>query len=68
MSGGYTHITLAQLTIEEVRNRADSLLHAEAKRALGNGKKFCMVGAVSPNYPYLDVLSSHSAAWADVMH
>lgn len=68
MSGGYTHITLAQLAIEEVRNRADGLLYAEAKRALGNWKKFCIVGAVSPDYPYLDFLSSNSAAWADVMH
>lgn len=68
MSGGYTHITLAQLAIEEVRNRADGLLHAEAKRALGNWKKFCIVGAVSPDYPYLDFLSSNSAAWADEMH
>lgn len=68
MSGGYTHITLAQLAIEEARNRREGLLHNDAKRALGNWKKFCIVGAVAPDYPYLDVLDSNSSAWADAMH
>jgi len=68
MSGGYTHITLAQLAIEEARNRRQGLLHNDAKRALGNWKKFCIVGAVAPDYPYLDVLDSNSSAWADAMH
>lgn len=68
MSGGYTHITLAQLAIEEARNRREGLLHDDAKKALGKWKKYCIVGAVAPDYPYLDVLDSHSAAWADAMH
>lgn len=68
MSGGYTHVTLAQLAIEEVRARQKDLLHEEARQALGNWKKFCIVGAVAPDYPYLDALDSHSCDWADVMH
>lgn len=68
MSGGYTHITLAQLAIEEVRNRREGLLHDDAKRALGYWKKYCIVGSVAPDYPYLDVLDSNSCAWADAMH
>lgn len=68
MSGGYTHITLAQLAIEEARNRREGLLHGDAKRALGYWKKFCIVGAIAPDYPYLDVLDSNSSAWADAMH
>lgn len=68
MSGGYTHITLAQLAIEEARNRREGLLHNDAKQALGYWKKFCIVGAVAPDYPYLDVLDSNSSAWADAMH
>ncbi len=68
MSGGYTHITLAQLAIEEVRNRRAGLLHSDAKQALGYWKKFCIVGAVAPDYPYLDIVGSHSSAWADAMH
>lgn len=68
MSGGYTHITVAQFAIEEARSRREGLLHDDAKRALGKWKKFCIVGAVSPDYPYLDILDSKSTAWADAMH
>ena len=68
MSGGYTHITLAQLAIEEICFRREGLLHDDAKQALGNWKKFCIVGAVAPDYPYLDVMDSHSVDWADAMH
>jgi len=68
MSGGYTHITLAQLAIEEVRYRQEGLLHEDAKLALGYWKKFCIVGSVSPDYPYLDLLGSGSSSWADAMH
>ena len=68
MSGGYTHVTLTQLAIEEVCFRREGLLHDDAKRALGYWKKFCIVGAVAPDYPYLDVMDSDSCAWADVMH
>lgn len=68
MPGGYTHITLAQLAIEEAQHHRIDLLHDDAKRALGKWKKFCIVGSVSPDYPYLDVLDSHSAAWADAIH
>ncbi len=68
MSGGYTHVTLTQLAIEEACFRREGLLHDDAKHALGNWKKFCIVGAVAPDYPYLDVTESDSCAWADVMH
>jgi len=44
------------------------LLHGDAKKALGNWKKYCIIGAVSPDYPYLDLLDSNSTAWADEMH
>ena len=68
MSGGYTHVTLTQLAIEEACFRREGLLHDDAKHALGYWKKFCIVGAVAPDYPYLDVTDSDSCAWADVMH
>ena len=68
MSGGYTHVTLTQLAIEEACFRREGLLHDDAKHALGNWKKFCIVGAVAPDYPYLDITDSDSCAWADVMH
>lgn len=68
MSGGYTHITLAQLAIEEACFKHDGLLHNDAKLALGYWKKFCIIGAVAPDYPYLNILSKNSCAWADTMH
>lgn len=68
MSGGYTHVTLVQLAIEEALHHRGDLLHPEARQALGMWKKFCIVGAVSPDYPYLDVLHGTSAQWADAMH
>lgn len=68
MSGGYTHITLAQLAIEEAKHHREGLLHDDAKQALGKWKKFCIIGAISPDYPYLDILDSHSAEWADAIH
>lgn len=68
MSGGYTHITLAQKAVEEALNRRGSLLHKDARQALGNWKKFCIVGSVAPDYPYLDIFDSNSNAWADAMH
>ena len=68
MSGGYTHITLTQFAIEDaIHHRAD-LLHEDAKLALGYFKKFCIVGALAPDYPYLDITDSASAAWADDVH
>lgn len=68
MSGGYTHITLVQLAIEEAVHRRGGLLHPEAKQALGLWKKFCIVGSIAPDYPYLDVLHGTSTQWADAMH
>ena len=68
MSGGYTHITLAQLAIEEATYRRTGLIHMEASNALRKWKKFCIVGAVSPDYPYLKLNDRNAAAWADAMH
>lgn len=68
MSGGYTHITIAQLAIEEAIYRREGLLHDDAKQALGLFKKFTIIGALAPDYPYLDITDSESAAWADRIH
>jgi len=68
MSGGYSHITIAQYAIEEAMHRREGLLHSDAKQALGFFKKFVIVGALAPDYPYLDVLDSQSTEWADRVH
>lgn len=67
MPGGFAHITL----VTELRNRLDSLNHfTNADRlAVGRNLPFCEVGAVAPDYPYLDLpLKGDSPAWADRMH
>ncbi len=68
MPGGYTHITLTQLAIEDASQHHPGLLHDDAKLALGYFKKFCIVGSLAPDYPYLDIASSASTAWADEIH
>jgi hypothetical protein len=68
MSGGYTHVTMAQFCIEDAMHHRADLLHRDARQALGLFKKYCIVGAVAPDYPYLHVMHGASAAWADAMH
>ncbi|WP_417913800.1 zinc dependent phospholipase C family protein [Candidatus Electronema sp. JM] len=67
MAGGYTHITLAQLAAEEIRRRPE-LLHEEHRLALSRWQKFLIIGAMGPDYPYLDIADSSSEAWAAAMH
>ena len=38
------------------------------KGALQNFRAFCELGAISPDAPYLDLLSSDADRWANVMH
>ena len=68
MPGGYVHITLAQQAIEQAIYHRPGLLSDDVRFALGYWKKFCIVGAVSPDYPYLDLTSGDSTTWADDMH
>jgi hypothetical protein len=72
MSGAYTHITMAQKAIEDATFHREGLLHEDAKLALGYFQKFCIVGSLAPDYPYLDIVDSlvngNSASWADDVH
>jgi len=38
------------------------------KRALMVNEKFCELGAVSPDYPYLTLLDGNAEGWANIMH
>jgi hypothetical protein len=67
MAGGYTHITVVQAAAAEVRQRSD-LLHDEARMALSRWLKYTIIGAVGPDYPYLDIADRSSEQWATVMH
>jgi hypothetical protein len=40
----------------------------EAIRACSAYRGFCELGCVSPDYPYLDVISHEAKSWADDMH
>lgn len=68
MPGAYAHITL----VNQFRgtNQLDSLVGFpdKAKPALLKWFKYCELGAVSPDYPYLTIGDSNAAKWADLMH
>jgi hypothetical protein len=67
MPGAYAHITL----VNEFRN-GRTLKKAGCPSpivtAVKKWFKFCELGAVSPDYPYLVVESSDAKRWADLMH
>ena len=67
MPGGFAHITM----VAALRGRVDSLdKFTDADRlAIGRNLAVCEVGAVAPDYPYLDFPPDEvSKNWADRMH
>lgn len=68
MPGAYAHITLV--------NHLKLPQHLESIQGFDPGGasavldylKFCELGAVSPDYPYLVPLDSQACKWADLMH
>lgn len=68
MPGAYTHITMANRAAERVSLEAVSGFPQRAIGACGRWRKFCELGAVSPDYPYLQITSTGAKRWADKMH
>lgn len=68
MPGAFAHITLVNIALEKVRKVSPDLFPKEIIKALSYNFKFCELGAVSPDYPYLDITNKESAPWADAMH
>lgn len=68
MPGAYAHITLVNQFKDTKRLNALVGFPKKAKSALLKWFKFCELGAVSPDYPYLAVGDSSAAKWADLMH
>ena len=68
MPGAYAHITLVNIAKETRRLDAVPGFPTAAKAAIQRHFKFCELGAVSPDYPYLAVTDSKAKAWADLMH
>lgn len=67
MPGAYAHLTLVNLAREPARLEAGPGIPGAAALALGRWFKYCELGAVSPDYPYL-ALKGSATAWADLMH
>ncbi len=69
MPGAYTHITIVRLLTagKALKNMKLPIL---ARTALMDYSAFCHMGAVSPDYPYLNLLGDSKAAehWANSMH
>jgi hypothetical protein len=66
--GAYAHITLVNLAREPARLGAGPGMPKPAALALGRWLKFCELGCVSPDYPYLAIGAQGATAWADLMH
>lgn len=68
MPGAYAHITLVNelKTTPTLEDIFGSL--TQAITSVLDYFKFCELGAVSPDYPYLAVLDDDAKKWADTMH
>jgi hypothetical protein len=69
MAGTYAHISLVYSLCRDT-NKLDSqeFLTNDLKRWLMTHEKFCELGAVSPDYPYMAIMNEECAGWANVMH
>jgi hypothetical protein len=68
MPGRYAHITSVNLASEKrYLTRIDGFPR-EAIDAANLHTNFLELGCISPDYPYLDLLSGDSKKWADLMH
>ncbi|WP_047533765.1 zinc dependent phospholipase C family protein [Methylotenera sp. N17] len=68
MPGAFAHITLVNLLSETPRLEAIPNFPIQIIPGLLRNFKFCELGAVSPDYPYLAITDKKSLPWADRMH
>jgi hypothetical protein len=67
MPGAYAHIAAVHRLMSG--NILDGMdIPDLVKESLGDYPEFCTVGAVSPDYPYLDIGNKKACEWADVVH
>lgn len=67
MPGAYAHITAVNVARE--RMGEDASFPNEGKAIAAAWLKYCELGAVSPDYPYLNIADGRrSGQWADAMH
>ena len=68
MPGAYAHITAVNIANETGRIQ-EAGISRETALALGRYPQYLELGAVSPDYPYLDLgFGSSAKEWADNMH
>lgn len=68
MPGTFSHITLVNLAKQTSRLEPITDFPKVIRKWLSHNFKYCELGAVSPDYPYLSINDSKSAEWADAMH
>ncbi len=68
MPGAYAHITLVNILREPQRLEQVPGFPEKAISAILDYFRFCELGAVSPDYPYLAVGDKRAEEWADTMH
>lgn len=68
MPGAFAHITLVNILKETQRLEAIPSFPIQIIPWLLKSFKFCELGAVSPDYPYLAITDKNSLQWADNMH
>ena len=67
MPGAYAHLTLVNLIREPARLESRGFT-PDAITAVLDYFRFCELGAVSPDYPYLAIAHPAACEWADRMH
>lgn len=69
MAGTFAHITLVDtLCRDDDGLAAMDGLSDDIRRALMQSMNYCELGAISPDHPYLSLVSRDAKAWGDVMH
>ena len=68
MPGSYAHITLVNQASEKRGPQKIIGFPREAVRCCWPTAEFLELGCISPDYPYLDVISGDLKKWADSMH
>jgi hypothetical protein len=68
MPGSYAHITSVNLASEKRYLSRIEGFPREAIDAANLHVNFLELGCISPDYPYLDLMSGDSKKWADLMH
>jgi hypothetical protein len=68
MPGSYAHITLVNVLRRPQTLDGISGFASEARTALATYFRYCELGSVSPDYPYLVIENTDAKKWADNMH